>query len=67
MSKNNSSCMIQVDQSSTPGRNLRYDLINNGMLQNEMCSGSVKMMVPIGHTRLMLVRRVRRAATVTVD
>ena len=49
---------IQMHQSrSTLGRNLKYDLIYNGMLENEMCS-SVWMMVPIGHTNLMPVRRV---------
>ena len=50
---------IQMHQSSsTPlGRNLKYDLIYNGMLENEMCS-SVWMMVSIGHTNLMPVRRV---------
>ena len=66
LSKNNSSCKIQMDQSRKPVRNLRYDLINNGMFQNEMCS-SVWMMVSIGHTNLMLVLKSGLAATVDTD
>ena len=44
---------LKLHPSKEPEIYLNY----NGMLQNEMCS-SVWMMVPIGHTRLMLERRV---------
>ena len=46
-------------QSNAKTRNLKINLKLNRMLENEMWwSSSVWMMVPIGHTRLMLGRRV---------